>query len=95
LQPLVENAVVHGVADDRHPLRVRIRVDRVTTDGKAAMQIEVGNETDGQLGSSHGAGIGLRNTSTRLSACYAGRATLQTDATQRRFVATITIPDSR
>jgi hypothetical protein len=94
LQPLVENAVVHGVADDRHSLRIWLRIDRVIAGGKAVMQIEVGNETDGQLGSSHGAGIGLRNTSTRLSACYAGRATLQTQATQTRFVATITIPDS-
>jgi Histidine kinase len=94
LQPLVENAVVHGVADDRHSLRVWLRIDRVTAGGKAVLQIEVGNETDGQLGSSHGAGIGLRNTSTRLSACYAGRATLHTQATQTRFVATIKIPDS-
>jgi hypothetical protein len=94
LQPLVENAVVHGVADDRHSLRVWIKIDRVTADGAAAIRIEVGNETNGGLGTSHGAGIGLRNTSTRLSACYAGRATLQTQATQSRFVATITIPDS-
>jgi hypothetical protein len=94
LQPLVENAVVHGVADDRHSLRVRIKIARVTADGHIWMQIEIGNETDGRLGSSHGSGIGLRNTSTRLSACYAGRATLQTQATQSRFVATILIPDS-
>jgi LytS/YehU family sensor histidine kinase len=94
LQPLVENAVVHGVADDRHSLRVSIKIDRVTTGGRAAMQIEVRNETDGQLGSSHGAGIGLHNTRTRLSACYAGLATLQTEATPSRFVATVTIPDS-
>jgi sensor histidine kinase YesM len=94
LQPLVENAVVHGVADDRHPLRVWIAIDRVTTGSQDALQIEVRNETDGQLGSLHGAGIGLRNTDTRLSACYAGRATLQTQGTQGRFVVTIAIPDS-
>lgn len=94
LQPLVENAVVHGAADDRHALRVWITIDRATTGSQGALQIEVANETDGQLGSSHGAGIGLRNTSTRLSACYAGRATLQTQATRGRFVVTITIPDS-
>jgi hypothetical protein len=95
LQPLVENAVVHGVADDRHSLRVWIKIDRVTLHGEVALQIEVGNETDGRLSSSHGAGIGLRNTSTRLSACYAGRATVQTQATHRRFVVIITIPDPR
>ena len=79
---------------DRQSLRIWIRIDRVTTGGTAVTQIEIGNETDGQLGASHGAGIGLRNTRTRLSACYAGRAALQTQATQTRFVATITIPDS-
>jgi hypothetical protein len=91
LQPLVENAVVHGVADDRHSLRIWITIERVSTDGQAAMRIEVGNETDGRLGSSHGSGIGLRNTGTRLSACYGGRATLQTQGTERRFVATSVI----
>jgi hypothetical protein len=94
LQPLVENAVVHGVADDRHSLRVWIKVDHMTTQGASGLQIEVGNETNGRLDSAHGAGIGLRNTSTRLSACYAGRARLQTEATPQRFVATVTIPDS-
>ena len=94
LQPLVENAVVHGVADDRHVLRVWITIERTSTDGQAAMRIEVGNETDGQLGASHGSGIGLRNTSTRLSACYAGQATLQTQSTESRFVATIVVPQA-
>ncbi|HEY7639516.1 MAG TPA: histidine kinase [Steroidobacteraceae bacterium] len=94
LQPLVENAVVHGVADDRHAIRVWLRIERATAADEPALRIEVGNETDGRLGTSHGAGIGLRNTSTRLSACYAGRATLQTQATASRFVATITIPDA-
>ncbi|HET9445983.1 MAG TPA: histidine kinase [Steroidobacteraceae bacterium] len=93
LQPLVENAVLHGAADNRQPLRVWIRVNRVSTGDQGAMQIEIGNKTDGQLGSSHGAGIGLRNTSTRLSACYAGLATLQTRSTGRQFVAVITMPD--
>jgi LytS/YehU family sensor histidine kinase len=94
LQPLVENAVLHGVADDRHSLRVSIQIDRVTTNRLVAMQIQVTNETDGQLGTSPGAGIGLRNTSTRLAACYGGRATLQTQATPGRFVTTVMIPDS-
>lgn len=93
LQPLVENAVVHGAADDRHSLRVWIAIERVQSDSAAMLQIEIGNETDGDLGSSHGAGIGLRNTRTRLSACYAGRATLRTTMTHDSFVATITIPD--
>jgi len=94
LQPLVENAVLHGVADDRHSLRIWINIERLAGDGPAATRIEVGNETDGRLGASHGSGIGLRNTSTRLSACYAGRATLQTQSSEQRFLATIVIPDS-
>ena len=92
LQPLVENAVMHGVADDRHSLHVWIKVDRATRNGAATLLIEVGNETNGQLACSHGAGIGLRNTSTRLAACYTGRASLQTQATPLRFVATLTLP---
>jgi len=96
LQPLVENAVVHGAADDRQALSVWIRVARGTAPtGEPTMTIEVGNATDAALGSTPGAGVGLRNTRTRLAACYGGRARLETRSTEPgRFTATVTVPRS-
>jgi sensor histidine kinase YesM len=59
------------------------------------MTIEVGNATDAALGSTPGAGVGLRNTRTRLAACYGGRARLETRVTEPgRFTATVTVPRS-
>jgi hypothetical protein len=97
LQPLVENAVTHGIADDRQSLKVWIAVAaEQSSTGAAALRIEVGNQTNGELGTARGAGIGLRNIRTRLSACYGTEARLQSGATQPgRYVATVTIPCSR
>jgi hypothetical protein len=82
LQPLVENAVVHGVADSRDQLRIWIHAR--TSDcgaGETAMLVEIGNETTGALSSSPGAGVGLRITRDRLAACYGDRARLDTRRT--------------
>jgi hypothetical protein len=82
LQPLVENAVVHGVADSRDQLRIWIHArSRGSGAGEAAMLIEVGNETTGALASSPGTGVGLRITRDRLAACYGDRARLDTRRT--------------
>ncbi len=96
LQPLVENAATHGSADDRQSLRIWIRIERRDhTFGESALHVEFGNATDGALGASRGAGIGLRNTRTRLSTCYGGRAQMEARATQPgSFVAAISIPDA-
>jgi histidine kinase len=96
LQPLVENAATHGIADDRQSLRVWIAVvPERSSAGMPVLRIEVGNETDGDFASVRGAGIGLRNTGTRLLACYGPAAKLHVDTTKPgRYVATVTLPYS-
>jgi hypothetical protein len=94
LQPLVENAVLHGVADDRQALHVWITVmeTRSPADHRE-MRIEVGNSTDADIRSTPGAGVGLRNTRTRLEACYDGRATLDARFTAPgRYTVSVTLP---
>lgn len=71
LQPVVENAIVHGVAKTASP--VRLEISAVERDGK--LYISVFNEgsilkqdfTDASLG------VGLRNSVTRLSYMYADK----------------------
>src|SRR6185295_11472856 len=73
LQPLVENAIHHGVAQSEAPITIRIaaadRGDRVTLvvedDGKA-----------GPIVGGNGAGLGLANVEARLHAHYDGLASL-------------------
>jgi hypothetical protein len=94
LQPLVENAIVHGASDSRDRLHVGIHVRRDTfPGGTPALRIDVVNECSGALGITPGAGLGLRMTRTRLEACYGPRATLEADATGAgSHFATVTLP---
>lgn len=94
LQPLVENAVVHGAADSREQVHIWIHAGpHASASGDSAMLIEVGNESTGGLASSPGAGVGLRNTTTRLAACYGGRANLESGVTgPGSFLVRIVIP---
>jgi sensor histidine kinase YesM len=67
LQPLVENAIRHGVASLSGRREVRVSV-RKSGDRLA---IEVVNDTDRQQGSAEGLGIGLQNIRKRLRELYA------------------------
>lgn len=75
LQPLVENALVHGTNDDRATLHVWIKASRAcAADGSMALCIEIGNHTSAQFDPGRGThGVGLRVTRDRLEACYGDR----------------------
>lgn len=72
LQPLVENAVVHGIARRLHPGNLRIAAGHAP----GALWLEV--EDDGAEGQPdvEGHGIGLANTRARLHALYGPDAVL-------------------
>lgn len=89
VQPLVENAVKHGVAPARGT--VDIAIDATTTDGMVC--IRVSNDLKSVAGESEpGAGVGLANVRRRLQAVYGERATLTVGPEEDRFVATICLP---
>lgn len=93
VQPLVENAVKHGVARSSAP--VEIGIDAVLKDG--ALRIVVSNcvsEIAGEeLRGTQGAGVGLDNVRHRLQAVFGKRASLTAGAADGRFVATISIAE--
>jgi hypothetical protein len=73
LQPLVENAILHGVARSEEPLTIRI----AASDGGDHVDLLV--EDDGKSGvieRREGTGLGLANVQGRLQTHYDGRATL-------------------
>lgn len=80
LQPLVENAIRHGIS--RRPGAGRIRVSAATVDGDLVLQVEDdgpgpsaedGSESTAS-GDSSGASVGLANTRARLAVMYGDRA---------------------
>ena len=93
LQPLVENAIVHGVAG--HPLGGDIRVG--ATRGADAVTIEVVDVPRGAAASAgrRGTGVGLHNTRRRLELLFGAAARLDAAATPDGFRAAITVPAAR
>lgn len=90
VQPLVENAIKHGVAPSRAPVRIRIAA---AVEGED-LCIEVENGTSPVVEEvSFGAGVGLKNIRRRLEAVYGKRASLDTEKLADRFVARICIPE--
>ncbi len=78
LQPLVENAIRHGVEARRGEGRVEVSAE---ADG-AALVLRVRDDGPGPAASGGGPprGIGLANTRARLAALYGGRQRLELDA---------------
>lgn len=90
LQPLVENAITHGIADvlDSGCLRI----DAATLDGRLTLVVENPRDPAGRRRS--GAGMGLLNVRRRLEAAYGAEAHLQVDVTDTTFRVAVTLPAS-
>jgi LytS/YehU family sensor histidine kinase len=79
LQPIVENAVKHGIAQRRNPGRVRVTARRVGTD---RLRLEVFNdpaEGGRKADSRDNHGIGLQATRARLERAFGRTHRLEYD----------------
>ncbi len=86
LQPLVENAVRHGIEPSQAAGRVTVRIVR---DGDR-LRIRIWNS--GRLVARRAEGIGLANTAARLEQLYPGRHELALREEDSGVVATIVLP---
>lgn len=96
LQPLVENAIKHGVAPSRRPVEISVRAWR---EGEGLLAIDVQNRTTGRARagaaappSPPGASIGLANVRQRLSLLFGDQASLTTTTLADGFSATVRLP---
>jgi len=87
LQPLVENAVRHGIAD--RPEGGHIDVRAQVADARLVLRVR-----DDGCGAAHGGadGMGLGSVRRRLDALYAGQATVSIDRRAAGFTVTIGLP---
>jgi len=91
LQPIVENAVRHGVATQTYPGHIAIRAHR--TNGRLIMKVE--DNGPGLTGNANGAGIGLRNTRARLEQFYGDDFSFQiANAEEHGVTVTLDVPAS-
>ncbi|HEX5228179.1 MAG TPA: histidine kinase, partial [Bryobacteraceae bacterium] len=88
LQPLVENAVKHGIAGlvDGGTIRIEARC------GAGRLQLGITNEYDSESPASVRHGLGLRNVRERLRAIYENTARLDTSSTGDRFLVELDLP---
>jgi LytS/YehU family sensor histidine kinase len=93
VQPLVENAVKHGVARSSAP--VAIEIDAAIDEGCLCIKVAncVADTESEPLRDNAGAGVGLANVERRLQAVFGKRASLEAVRENGRFVATICIPE--
>ena len=88
LQPLVENAVKHGIAGlvDGGTIRLEARC----RDGR--LHVTVDNQFDPEAPAARRHGLGLQNVRNRLRALYENEARVDTTASEHRFVVEVDLP---
>ena len=88
LQPLVENAVHHGVAHLLEGGEVRLRARRTGS----RLELEVENRCDPDRPAAHGAGVGLANVRARLEAVFGREATVDVSSAPDRYRVRLALP---
>jgi hypothetical protein len=90
LQPLVENAVKHGIGARTEGGTVRIAAERVGSQLQLVVENEV--ESADEKPRPAGSGMGLQNVRQRLAAAYGEQATLHWSVQGGRFQVRLTMP---
>jgi len=88
LQPLVENAILHGVANLVEGGWIRLSVER----HEDMLGVEIENQFDPEAPQRRRNGVGLENVRQRLEARFAGHASFAARATDDRFRVSIRLP---
>lgn len=88
IQPLVENAIVHGIAPSLNlgfvVIKVELQVQKLI--------IEITNSCDLTVTSQEGHGIGLQNVEHRLTAIYQGEASMAYELEGNEYRVRLIIP---
>ena len=94
LQPLVENAIRHGIA--RCPNGGKIAIRASTIEGRLRIEVENDRTMVDSQSCEKGHGLGLANTRTRLEKLYGEQSSLMVSTPQNdRFLISMSIPLNR
>jgi LytS/YehU family sensor histidine kinase len=92
IQPLVENAIKHGVAQRTDPGYIRIRATLQDGDLRVTVENSAAPATPSRVADAPGAGVGLQNVRRRLEICYGSASGLQLSFTPQATTAELSIP---
>lgn len=92
IQPLVENAIKHGVGPSRQPVTISIRARH--RNGRLTIIIE-NDQSEAEERIAIGAGVGLANIRQRLAAVFGNAASLVTERDNGIFRAVISISGAK
>jgi LytS/YehU family sensor histidine kinase len=88
LQPLLENAVSHGIASMEDGGMIRLEAS--VRDGRLTILVE--NDRDEEAPVRKRNGVGLKNVRSRLEARYGKEATFRADTDEDKFRVTMSLP---
>jgi two-component system, LytTR family, sensor histidine kinase AlgZ len=88
LQPLLENAVSHGIASMADGGQIRLQAQ--VRDGRLGIVVE--NDRDDEAPPRRKSGVGLKNVRNRLEARYGKDATFRIEPSEERFRVSMTLP---
>jgi len=88
LQPLLENAIKHGVYESLDPVKIRLSCHRNGT----FLKITLENTFDPEAQKQSGQGIGLKNIKKRLEMIYNHKNLLDTEKSDNLFKVNLFIP---
>jgi len=91
LQPLVENAVVHGIANLPEGGVIRI----VASNGEGRLSIAVENDFDPEYRAKRRKGIGLANVRDRLAGRYGKESTFDAEIAGNQYRVRLSLPAER
>jgi two-component system, LytTR family, sensor kinase len=79
LQPIVENAIKHGISENKKGGEVKISAQRTANNGNSLLTLSVWDSGAGvrAVKNNTGVGLGLENVRKRLAAYYGNKATLR------------------
>lgn len=94
LQPLVENAVRHGLSHNPHGGRIEVVARR--RNGAIELTVDDDGPGPGEIEATGGSGVGLSNTRRRLAELYRDRGAFRLEPNERGGrTATISLPAER
>ena len=88
LQPLLENAIKHGVYESSDPVIIHLAISK----SQEMLKIALGNNIPEDIINSNGEGIGLKNIRERLKIIYDDKASLEYSSKNGYFKVLLLIP---